>query len=160
LVARLLPAPTREQKLAALRQAMKLAASLGITSIQNASGSPEEFSLYEALSKQGELSTRVSMAFSVGAQTTPQQIEQLAELKRENDRNPEMQVMLRAGSAKLILDGVIESHTAAMLERYSDLPPEHGAPFGDLTMPPDVYRDLVLRLDRAGFQIYTHAVGD
>lgn len=42
---------------------MKLAASLGITSIQNASGSPEELSLYEELLKRGELTMRVSVAF-------------------------------------------------------------------------------------------------
>jgi predicted amidohydrolase YtcJ len=31
---------------------------------------------------------------------------------------------LRASSVKFVLDGVIESHTAAMIERYSDLPAE------------------------------------
>ena len=41
LVSRIIPAPTRAEKLKALRQGIKLAATLGITSIQNASGSPE-----------------------------------------------------------------------------------------------------------------------
>jgi predicted amidohydrolase YtcJ len=160
LVSRLIPEPARERKLDALRRGMKLAASLGITSIQNASGSPDEFSLYEELWKRDELSLRVSMAFSIGAKTTPQQIEELSALKRRNDQSPQSQVMLRAGSVKFVLDGVIESHTAAMLERYSDLPPEHGAPLGDLTMLPESYQDLVARLDKGGFQIYTHAIGD
>jgi predicted amidohydrolase YtcJ len=160
LVSRLIPEPTREQKLAALRQGMKLAATFGITSIQNAGGSPEEYSLYEELWKRGDLTVRVSMALSVGAETRPQQIDQFIALKTQNDRSPQTQVMLRAGSVELALDGGIESHTAAMLERYSDLPPDSGAPYGELTMPPDVYRGLVLRLDQAGFQIYTRAVGD
>ncbi|MGH9844294.1 MAG: amidohydrolase, partial [Blastocatellia bacterium] len=47
LVRWLIPEPARQQKLDALRQGMKLAARLGITSIQNAGGSPDELSLYE-----------------------------------------------------------------------------------------------------------------
>ncbi len=156
LVRRLIPEPSREQKLEALRQGMKLAASLGITSIQNASGSPEEFSLYEELLKRGELTMRVSTAFSVGEKTTQQQIDSYIELKKQYDLNP----FLRAKSVKLVLDGVIESHTAAMIERYSDLPAKHGSPYGELAIPQDIYRDLIARFDRLGFQIYTHAIGD
>ncbi len=160
LVSRLIPEPSRERKLDALRQGMKLAASLGITSIQNASGSPDELSLYDELLKRGELTLRVSLAFSVGARTTTQEIDRLAALKTQYDLNPKTQTRLRAGSAEFLLDGVIESHTAAVLDRYSDLPQNHGAPFGELALPADIYRDLVLRLDKAGFQIYTHAIGD
>ena len=156
LVSRLIPEPTRERKLDALRQGMKLAASLGITSIQNANGSPEEFSLYEELLKRGELTMRVSMAFSTGARTTRQEIDRFVALKQQYDLNP----MLRANSVKFVFDGVIESHTAAVLERYSDLPTGHGAPYGELAIPADIYRDLVARFDKAGFQIYTHAIGD
>lgn len=156
LVRRLIPQPTREQKLEALRQGLKLAASLGITSLQNASGSAEEFSLYEELLQKGELTARFSMAFSVGERTTEQQIGGFLALKRKYDIHP----MLRAASVKFVLDGVIESHTAAMLERYSDLPADSGIPYGETTMPPDVYRELVAKFDQLGFQIYTHAIGD
>lgn len=156
LVSRLLPPATREQRLAALRQGLKLAASLGITSLQNASGSPDEFSLYEELEKNGELTLRFSMAFSVGEKTTAEQIRSYTELKNKYDLNPK----LRAASVKFVLDGVIESHTAAMIDRYSDLPPDSGSPYGETTLPADVFRDLVLKFDKAGFQIYTHAIGD
>ena len=156
LVSRLIPEPTRERKLDALRQGMRLAASLGVTSIQNASGSPEEFSLYEDLLKRGELTLRVSMAFSAGARTTRQEIDRFIALKQQYDSNS----VLRATSMKFVFDGVIESHTAAVLEPYSDLPTGHGAPFGELAIPADIYRDLVARFDKAGFQIYTHAIGD
>ncbi|MGE0128168.1 MAG: amidohydrolase [Blastocatellales bacterium] len=156
LVRRLIPEPTREQKLEALRQGMKMAASLGITSIQNASGSPEELSLYDELLKRGELTMRVSVAFSVGSRTTPQDIDHFATLKKQYDLNS----MLRAGSVKFLLDGVIESHTAAVIERYSDAPPNYSLPYGELAIHADVYHDLVVKLDKAGFQIYTHAIGD
>ena len=156
LVTRIIPEPTRAEKLAALRQGMKLAASLGITSLQNANGSIEELSLYEELLKAGELTVRTSVAFSVGPRTTDRDIEQFIAARDRIGIHP----MLRAGSIKFLLDGVIESHTAAMIERYSDLPAGHGAPMGELAMPADIYRDLVLKLDRAGFQLYTHAIGD
>ena len=156
LIRRLLPEPTREEQLNALRQGLKLAASLGITSLQNASGSEGEFSLYEELLQRGELTARFSMAFSVGERTTDEQIKKFIELKNKYDLNP----MLRAAAVKFVLDGVIESHTAAMIERYADLPPESGNPFGETTMPPDIFRDRVVKLDKLGFQIYTHAIGD
>lgn len=156
LVRRLLPEPTREQQLDALRQGLKLTSSLGITSMQNASGSANEFSLYEELLQRGELTSRFSMAFSVGERTTSEQIKTFVELKNKYDLNP----MLRAASVKFVLDGVIESHTAAMIERYADLPADSGNPFGETSMTPDVYREMVLKLDKLGLQIYTHAIGD
>ncbi|MDQ3010406.1 MAG: amidohydrolase [Acidobacteriota bacterium] len=156
LIARLIPPLTREQKLDALRQGLKLIGSLGITSLQNASGSADEFSLYEDLQQRGELTARFSMAFSTGERTTAQQIESFVALKNKYDIHP----MLRAGSVKLVLDGVIETHTAAMLERYSDLPQSSGIPLGETTMPPDIFGDLVVKYDKLGFQISTHAIGD
>lgn len=156
LVRRLIPPTTREQKLDSLRQGLKLAASLGITSLQNASGSADEFSLYEELLQKGELTARFSMAFSVGERTTQQQIDSFLALKKKYDIHP----MLRAASVKFVLDGVIESHTAAMLESYRDLPPTSGIPLGETTMPPNIFPDLAAKFDKLGFQIYTHAIGD
>lgn len=156
LVSRLIPPMSREQKLDALRQGLKLAASLGITSMQNASGSADEFSLYEELYQRGELTIRFAMAFSANERTTPQQIESFVALKNKYDLNP----MLHANSIKFMLDGVIESHTAAMLERYSDLPMTSGIPYGETTIVPETFKELVAKFDKLGFQIYTHAIGD
>ncbi len=152
LVSRLIPEPSREKKLEALRQGMKLAASLGITSIQNASGSIEELELYEELLRRGELTVRTSMAFSVGAQLSPENFDRLVALKQRYGANP----MLRASAVKIVLDGVIETHTAAMLEPYADKPTEKG----NSVFTAEVYNEMVERFDRAGFQIYTHAIGD
>lgn len=156
LVTAIIPQPTREQKLGALRTGLTLAASLGVTSLQNASGTPEEFSLYEELLRLGQLTARMSMAFSVGEKTTNEAIDSFVGLKRRYEGNP----WLRASAVKFVLDGVIESHTAAMIERYSDLPASSGIPFGELAMTAGGYREMVMRLDRLGFQILTHAIGD
>jgi len=152
LIGRLIPAPTRTEKLAALRQGMALATRLGITSIQNASGDEEEFSLYEELLNRGELNLRVSMAFSVGGGVDEATIGRWVALKDRYRNHP----LLRAGAVKFLMDGVIESHTAAMLAPYSDLPGSRGTP----ALPFARFAELAARLDRSGFQIFTHAIGD
>ncbi len=156
LVSSLIPEPTRAEKLEALRKGLALAASLGITSIQNASGSPEELSLYDELRQLGQLSLRYSMAFSVNERTSDEQIAQMVELQSRYRANPQ----LRASSVKFVLDGVIESHTAAMIDRYSDLPATSTKPFGELSQTAEGFRAMVARLDKLGFQILTHAIGD
>lgn len=156
LVRKLIPPPTRQNRLDAIRRGIKLAASLGITSIQNANGSPDDISLYQELLASGELTVRTSVAFSIGPQTKPEDLKRYDELRAKLDQP----ARLKADAVKIMLDGVIESHTAAMIDPYSDLPPGHGSPMGILAMPTEQYRDLVLRADEQGFQIYTHAIGD
>jgi predicted amidohydrolase YtcJ len=151
LVRGLIPAPSEEKKLNALRQGFRLVASLGITSFQNASGSPEELALYEKLRDRSELTTRVSIAMSVGEQTADREISRDAELKRKFP-GP----LLRVGAVKIILDGVIEAHTAAMIEPYSDQPATSGSPSLNQTR----LNELVALADKAGLQVYIHAIGD
>jgi predicted amidohydrolase YtcJ len=151
LVRSAIPAPTQEKKLAAMRRALKLAAYLGICSIQNASGSPQELALYEQLDAGHELTVRVSMAMSLGAATSEADIRQYAALKKKYT-GP----MLHAGAAKILLDGVIESHTAAMLRPYNDLPTTSGsASFSQA----DLNR-LVALCDAEDLQVWIHAIGD
>jgi predicted amidohydrolase YtcJ len=151
IISKVIPPLTNEDKLNALRNGMKVAASLGITSIQNAGGSADELALYDTLLENGELTLRTLMAFSVGHKTTEEEVNEMVRL-REKISKPSM---LRASAVKFMLDGVIESHTAAMLEPYSDY-----AGKGDLSMPSSRYRELVRLMDASGFQIYTHAIGD
>jgi len=63
---------------------------------------------------------------------------------------------LSAGAVKFMIDGVVESHTAAMLQPYSDDPSFQGKPFWD----PEKYKSAVAELDKRGLQIFTHAIGD
>ena len=66
----------------------------------------------------------------------------------------------RATSVKMMLDGIAESHTAAMLEPYLD---GHGCATEhtglDLIDPRELPR-FVTALDREGFQVHFHALGD
>jgi hypothetical protein len=55
-----------------------------------------------------------------------------------------------------MLDGVVEAHTAAMLEPYTDDPSQSGKLFWD----PAKYKAAITELGRRHFQIFTHAIGD
>jgi len=161
LVRRAIPQPSRQDKLAALQRALGEALAHGLTSIQIAHGSPtfdpspkyapDELDLYEELERRGELPLRVYFAMSVSRQTKAEELEQFARLKA---RLPGPR--LKAGAVKIVMDGVIESHTAGMLEPYADDPSTSGNP--DYSQA-EIDR-LIADLDRRGFHIFTHAIGD
>ncbi len=146
-----IPPPSREVKLASLREGLLKAASLGITSFQCAGGSPDELSLYEDLLKSNELTARVSMAMAVGPKISKTDIAWVADLKKEYAKG-----LLRVRAIKIFLDGVIESHTAAMLDHYSDVPDTSGVP----SYPQGELNRLVQLADKAGLQVWVHAIGD
>jgi hypothetical protein len=149
LVSKHIPADTRERKVEALDRGLKLAASLGITSLQNAHGSRDELAMYEEFLKQGKLTARVSFAMSVGP--SGKGCAGLADLK---GRHPGP--WIRAAAVKFMIDGVIESHTASMLEPYSDDP----STTGQLNWKEDEYKRAVATCGDLGWQPYTHAIGD
>ena len=157
LVGKLVPEPSYQDKLRALRKGLDLAASLGITSMQNSSGSEEELKLYLDLFSKNELTARYSASFSVGENSTPEELDRFNFLKDSiGTENP----WIRADAIKFMIDGVIESHTAAMLEHYADLLPSDELALGLINIPSEKFQSLVKDLDAKGFRLYTHAIGD
>ncbi len=149
--------PSRSEKLDAIRKGMKLAASLGITSVQNADGTKEVFSLYQELLNNGELKIRYAASFSADENTTDADIALFTKLKDSvGINNP----MIRADAIKFMIDGVIESHTGYMLQPYADLSSTDPLSIGQLAVPIEKYQETVAKLDKNGFRIYTHAIGD
>jgi hypothetical protein len=157
LVGDLVPSDTFEDQLTGLRKGLKYAASLGITSVQNASGAENDLRLFQKLYDNGELTLRYAAAFLVSDKTNPDQIERYTFLK---DSVGTANLWIRADAIKFMIDGVIEGHTAAMLEPYSDLPSTDPLALGQLNFSIDRYQDLVKTLDAKGFRLYTHAIGD
>jgi predicted amidohydrolase YtcJ len=151
LVRRVIPEPSRAAKLDALRAGLKAASRHGVTSAVNASGSLAEMELYEDLQRRGELSVRMYTALMMEPKLEEETLEAYeAARRRFHD------AWLRAGLIKAFMDGVVESHTAAMLAPYADDPKLRGS----LNYTPEQFRANVLELDRRHFQIMTHAIGD
>jgi predicted amidohydrolase YtcJ len=63
---------------------------------------------------------------------------------------------VRAGVIKFFSDGVIETHTAAMLQPYANKPGDSGTTL----YTPEQFRKYFLELDKRGFQVMTHSIGD
>lgn len=152
LVGKLVPEPTREERLAALRLAIREAHRLGVTSVQNANGSAEELALYDALRGSGELKVRVYSALSVGPGYDEKASDDLEAIRQRYPDNP----LLKTGAIKMLVDGVIEGHTAVMLEPYANRPGERGTP----RFTAEELGRLVTSFDARGWQIMIHAIGD
>jgi predicted amidohydrolase YtcJ len=80
--------------------------------------------------------------------------EQLAELLEQRGQGSVGR--LRASAVKILQDGVAENFTAAMLEPY--LGRDGGR--GTSMLPPAELARVVAALDREGFDVHVHAIGD
>jgi predicted amidohydrolase YtcJ len=146
------PQPTEEDRLAAIRAAIDEAHRFGITSVHEAGGSPADLELFDRLRKRGELTLRVYYALAAGATLTSAEVDALDEVRARFADDP----VLKTGAIKLLADGVIESHTAAMLAPYANRPTTGGA----ARVTPQQLNAVVTMLDRRGWQVMTHAIGD
>ena len=158
LIRRAIPEPSRDEKLRALRAGLKHANELGVTrvhvmgGINPGEGDISEIELLDQLRSSGDLTVRFYVAYRMdppevtGAQLT--RVEQTRE-KYHDD-------WIAGGAVKFFLDGVIETHTAAMLAPYADDPSLSGS----LLWDPESYKRFVAELDRRHIQICTHAIGD
>ncbi len=158
MVRRAIPVPSREQKLQALRAGLRHANELGITrvhvmgGVNVGAGDVTDAELLDELRRNNELTVR----FYLGYRFDPPEVtaHQLDEIEQARQRYHDD--WIAAGGVKFFLDGVIETHTAAMLEPYSNAPSLSGG----LLWDPDKYKAFVAELDRRGIQIFTHAIGD
>jgi predicted amidohydrolase YtcJ len=151
LVTRKIPAPTAEQNAAGLKRAVEFANSLGIVSVQEADASDEILNAYRELESRGQLTLRVVAALRTDPRKSDEQVAGLIERRAKFSGQ-----RIRATAAKIFADGVIESGTAALLGPYLN----RGGSRGELNFEPDQLTKLVTRLDREGFQVHIHAIGD
>lgn len=150
LVRKAIPPASHERRLAALDQEAKVAASLGITSLQNAGGDDETLLLLEDLERERRLNLRVAVALSVPPTSTPDTIDHLLELKQLYHDS-----RLRVTAAEFVMDGNLAAHTAAVLEPWAD---ERGN--GTTNWSQDAWNAMLALCDSGGLQLWTHAAGD
>jgi predicted amidohydrolase YtcJ len=152
LVGNVVPKPTAVETLNAYRAAMKWANQNGLGRVHSAGGDFEHLDVFQELRDENQLSLRLHVAYVLNpAEVRPQDLAAL-----ESARKKFHDEWIDANSVKFYLDGVVESHTAAFFEPYTDDPSTKGALFWD----PEKYKAAVAALDKKGFQLYTHAIGD
>jgi predicted amidohydrolase YtcJ len=154
MVKEVIPAPTPDKRRQAIEAALQDIARSGVTSVQDNSDSEngeaylDDFQIFEDLEREGKLTARVSEWIPFAAP--------LETLKQRRDSHPQTDNMLHTGMLKAYLDGSLGSHTAAMLQPYSDDPSNSGLTRFD---QPRLNQMTQERL-AAGFQIGFHAIGD
>jgi predicted amidohydrolase YtcJ len=151
LVSRHIPDPSAEDVLKGLRAGLEMTRRFGITSIIEASVDQSELDALAALDRSGEMNLRVLASLHVDPDKGLPEVARLEKL-REAYRGGR----LKATTAKIFADGVVESHTAALLEPYLDRPKDRGIAL----LEPEAFGKLAVALDAAGFQIHVHAIGD
>ncbi len=152
LISAVAPKPTEEDRLAAIRAAIDSAHRVGITSVQDAGGTAADLELFDRLRKRGELTLRVYQALRADATLSDADLAALDAVRTRFADDP----LLKTGAVKLIADGVIESHTAAMLAPYANKPTIKG----DARFTPEELTRVIGLLDKHGWQVMTHAIGD
>jgi predicted amidohydrolase YtcJ len=160
LVGGLVPAPGPEQRLEGLLLAQRHLHQRGITAWQDAIvgdylGYPDPLDTYLAAAASGQLTARVRGALwwdrDRGA-------EQLPEILARRERGQAGR--FRAGTVKIMQDGVLENLTAGLIDPYLDPAGlcQHGS--GSSYVDPQALREYLTLLDRHGFQVHLHAIGD
>jgi predicted amidohydrolase YtcJ len=165
LAARIVPAPSSADLAAGLRAALRHLHALGITHWQDAIvgdapeiGIPDAYGTYRAAAAGGWLTAHVNGALWWDRQRGPAQIETLLARRAEAEADADAG-RFRATSVKIMVDGVCETLTAAMTEPYAGQPAGH-AHRGSLFIDPAELAETVGLLDREGFQVHFHALGD
>jgi predicted amidohydrolase YtcJ len=134
-----------------LLRSLDMAAELGITTAVDPQNAVDDMTLFEKARDQGAMRSRVIAALFHTPDTTAEELDAFAEAKGRYDDD-----RFRVGPIKLYIDDVIEPHTAAMLEPYANRPDTRGETFYE----PSEFADLIVQLERRGFQTFTHATGD
>jgi predicted amidohydrolase YtcJ len=157
-VERLVPDPSHETLVRALRDSQQRLHTWGITAWHDPGVNPEWLSAYRELAANGRLTARVVAAQQWQPWGTAREADPLPRLLEGRDGSRFER--LRSDVVKFFLDGVLESQTAFLLEPYLGA---DGALGTDHSSPAYEQAELsaaVTELERLGFDSHFHAIGD
>ena len=146
LVNAAVPNPPPELEDRALDAAMAYVAAQGVTSIHNM-GSWGDLAVFERAHNANRLRTRIYAAVPLA---TWEKLRDTVAARGRGD------AWLRIGGLKGFVDGSLGSHTAAMLQPFTDVPSDTGLL---VNTPEDLYR-WTSGADKAGLNVIVHAIGD
>jgi predicted amidohydrolase YtcJ len=153
LVERLRPPRDLATSTAAMRGAMQLLNAHGITSVVDVWVSEHEMQVYQALEQSGDLTVRVVGGIideGVFEKDTGEKFERVLRERAQYESG-----LTRYNTLKIMVDGVVEGETAALLEPYTNV--DH---LGILNHSTEELRSRVQRYYDAGMQLHFHTMGD
>ncbi|MEO6608719.1 MAG: amidohydrolase [Aestuariivirga sp.] len=134
----------------AVKDALKWCAQHGITSIQNMDGNFYTFEILEKIEGDGDLLCRVKVPFHY------KNFMKLEDLKKASAMTARYNSeWLSCGLVKMFYDGILDGHTAYMLDGYGDRPDYKGEPL----FSQEQFNQVAIEADRLGLQIAVHSVG-
>ncbi len=151
----LVPKPDHDEWQRAILNAQEHLHSLGITGWQDAWVTPETLRAYGALAGSGQLTARVVGALWWDRHRGLEQIEDLVAQRADGAVG-----RFHPTTVKIMTDGVLENYTGALLEPYCDGCGGHTDNRGITFLQRDLLASAVTELDRLGFQVHLHTIGD
>jgi hypothetical protein len=150
LIDRVIPAPSQQQIIEALRAAQTYANAQGVTSVQDMTVQPDVVRAYQKMMHDGQLHVRIS----ADELMTQWQLQAKAGIAADFGNE-----YLHIGGVKSFADGSLGSTTALLFAPYLDAPNTSGITSAELSNPDQMWRNME-GADAAGLQIATHAIGD
>lgn len=150
LIERVIPEPSEQQIIQALRAAQNYANAQGVTSVQDMTVEPSVVRAYQTMMHDGQLRVRIA----ADELLTHWQLQANAGIKADFGNE-----YLHIGGVKSFADGSLGSSTALLFAPYLDAPNTSGITSAELSNPEQMWRNLE-GADAAGLQIATHAIGD
>jgi predicted amidohydrolase YtcJ len=147
---KVIPPLSHDQRVKAIKRALRYAASVGVTSVQHMDAGYADIAVYSELLQSGELTMRIYAAPLIT------HVEDQAKIGvRRAFGGP----YLRIGALKAFADGSLGSGTAYFYEPFLNQGNNRGL-LSDEMHPISLMRDRYMTADAAGLQICTHAIGD
>lgn len=146
LIDAVIPPPTLEAKVQALKDAERICMNYGLTTVNDAGIDRATIELIDSLQQNGELSIRVYAMVS----NTPENLEHYL------SQGPIKTEKLNVRSIKVYGDGALGSRGAALKKPYSD----KGGHYGAMITPANEIEELARRIAISEYQMNTHAIGD
>jgi len=147
---------TREQQIDNWTAQYHKLNAAGLTSVRHPGISIDQYRLLQEMKRRGLLSIRLNVLLS--APPNPDAINVRAFIEGSGVQPDEGDEWLRVGGVKLIADGGFEG--GWMRDPYEEPYGNHGAYHGLQLIPSDRYIAIVKQLNRLGWRVGTHAVGD
>lgn len=146
LINKVIPEPSLQQKIQALKDAEQISLDYGLTTVNDAGLSRDIIELIDSLQQAGELSIRVYAMVS----NYPENLDYFL------NKGVIKTAGLNVRSVKVYGDGALGSRGAALRAPYSDKPGH----FGAMVTPVDQIEALAQRIAATDYQMNTHAIGD